>query len=522
MGCPLFPMPSRTGKFLSDLQEYRFNHPERDVHKDFRDIYKKNHIAVGWPKKYSKIFAHLARPNTGSITGAALGDEGKGRIIDNKIGALLSKPRTKCVVVIRFQGGNNSGHTIQVKNTTMALHQIPCGIMYKKTICIIDRGMAVNPVDLVDEIQLVERIVGSVRKKLFLSRDAILNTDLDRAEELVNRKKQGNASGGTGRGVAPSYAHHYDRLGFHISDYMGGDWEVKIGVQYDRYAKEFMLYGVKLKDIEVPDFAKTKRMKKEQKRKIGTRKEFLHRLAAARKILLGRQMIKNTYVMHQKMYQDTSQAVLFEGAQSLGLHPWLGTIPDITASDTSVYGIQTGTAFWKATDIEERIGVFKVPYTSSVGVRRMPTHAEDDWSKRVREEAHEYGTTTGRPRDILYPDIPLLAYNCRMSGVEMLAGTHLDVAWASMPIKVCTHYTDKKGNMIPYQPGLVYLKDVVPHFIELPGWDGIAVRRAKSFRGLPDNAKKFLAFIQARLAVPIVAVTTGPGRENYLEIPSYS
>jgi adenylosuccinate synthase len=238
----------------------------------------------------------------------------------------------------------------------------------------------------------------------------------------------------------------------------------------------------------------------------------------ARKNLLARKMVVNTFIMHQHIYQDKSQAVLFEGAQALGLHPWLGTLPDITASDTSVYGVHTGTAFWKAHDIQERIGIFKIPYTSSVGARRMPTHAEDDWSKKVREEAHEYGTTTGRPRDILYPDLPLLSYNFRMSGIEMLIGTHLDVAWEDIPIKVCTHYTDKKGNVVPYQPGLDYLKDVYPQYVELPGWDGALVRSAKTFKALPENAKKFLSFIQLRLATPIVAVTTGPGRNNYFEI----
>jgi len=156
----------------------------------------------------------------------------------------------------------------------------------------------------------------------------------------------------------------------------------------------------------------------------------------------------------------------------------VGTLPDITASDTSTFGIQTGTAFWKMQNIENRIGIFKIPYTSSVGARHMPTHADDTWAKRVRDEAHEYGTTTGRPRDILFSDLPMLSYNVRMSGVEMLIGTHLDVSWENVPIPVCTHYTDKRGNVVSYQPGLFYLNKVVPHYVNLPGWNGVLVRKA--------------------------------------------
>jgi adenylosuccinate synthase len=148
----------------------------------------------------------------------------------------------------------------------------------------------------------------------------------------------------------------------------------------------------------------------------------------------------------------------------------------------------------------------------------MPTQADEEWAHRVREEAHEYGTTTGRPRDILFPDMPMLSYNIRMSGVEMLVGTHLDTAWDNVSIEVCTHYTDKRGRAVSYQPGLLHLADVIPHYITLPGWDGTLVRKAKSFNELPENAKKFLAFLQLRLATPIVAVTTGPSRENYLKI----
>ena len=486
----------RAGSGSLFFQQERFLHPEKEIATDHRTIYKKNHIVVGWPKGKKKIFQSLARPHTGCIVGVALGDEGKGRIIDNKIEELLHTKGITGVTVARFQGGNNSGHTVEAKGIHLALHQIPCGVMYKRATGIMDRGMTINPVDLVDEIRLVEEVAGSLRGRLFLSQDAILNSDLDRAEELLNRMRQGKAGGGTGRGIGPSYAHHYDRLGFHIYDLVGEEWKKLLGDQYDRYAKEFLLYGLKLSDVLVPDFLQTKQLKKECKRTIGSKEEFVERIARARKELLQRNIVTNTFLIHKRIVEKKSEAVLFEGAQALGLHPWLGTLPDITASDTSTYGIQTGTGFWKMAEIEERIGIFKIPYTSSVGARHMPTQADDAWAHRVREEAHEYGTTTGRPRDILFPDLPMLTYNIRMSGVEILIGTHLDISWEDLSIKVCTHYTDKKGTVVPYQPGLMYLTNVIPQYVTLLGWDGALVRKAKSFKQLPENAKKFLAFLQ--------------------------
>jgi adenylosuccinate synthase len=434
-----------------NLRDYRFLHPHRDISKDFRAVYKQGHISVNRAEGLLKTSEYFVRPNTGSVVGAALGDEGKGRIIDNKIGAFFLKPKIKTVAVIRFQGGTNSGHTVQVNDTHLALHQIPCGIMYKHTICIMDRGMTISPVDLIDEIHTVERVAGSLKGRLFLSPDAVLNTDLYRAEEFLNRIRQGKAGGGTGKGIGPSYAHQYDRLGFHIFDLMGDDWRKKLSVQYERYNKEFALYGLTLSTIDCcADFKKKNLMKKSQKRPVGSIETFLRRLANARKELLSRRIVQNTFPMHKKIYENPSCAVLFEGAQALGLHPWLGTIPDITASDTSTYGVQSGTGFWKVQDIAECIGVFKIPYTSSVGVRQMPTQADDEWATRVREEAHEYGTTTGRPRDILYLDLAMLGYNIRMSGIELLAGTHLDISWEDVPIPICTHYTNKKGEVVSY------------------------------------------------------------------------
>lgn len=512
-------------------QETRFLAPYQKIQADLTRIYEKNQITLGWPKGERRVFDHLKRKNTVAIIGAALGDEGKGRFVDNQIGFLLDKTDVEKVVVVRFQGGNNSGHTVEKDGMKLDLHVVPSFVFHETALGIIDRGMTVHPEDLQTEVEYIEKIAGSLKGRLFLAEDAVLCTDLERAEELLNRKKSGKAGGGTGRGVSPSYAHSLDRLGLKIYHLLDNDWEKTLGDYYNRYKKEFAAYDIELADVMVPDFKASHKQKKQIERPLGVKQDFLKRLEKARQWLIKRKITTNTFLLHAMMYEDKKYAVLFEGAQAIGLHPWLGTIPDTTSSNTSCYGIIEGTRFWTPSNIEERIGIFKATYTSSVGARRMPTEiplpknledldgnatADQKRGAYIRIEAHEFGTTTQRPRDINHLDLAFLAYNARVSGIEVLAATHLDLARENEPVKVCTHYTDQKGNYVPYQPGLRYQEDIIPNYIELPGWDGKTCQKAKKMTALPINALKFLAFIQARTGFPITTVTTGSERENII------
>lgn len=520
---------------LSLQQRNLFLSPHLNLQKTLNSIYKKNNRVIGWPSNQPRRSAHLLRKNTCSIVGVALGDEGKGRLVDNKVESYLKQKNIEKVFVVRYQGGNNAGHTVEKDSIKIALHLIPSFVLHEKAYGIMDREMIVHAEDLKSEVELIEKQVGSLKKRLFLSDDAILGTDLERAEEVLNREKTGRAKGGTGRGISPGYAHALDRLGLKIYDLLSSDWKDTLSKYYDRYDKEFSVYGHKLSDIEVPDFYLTQKNKKNTKRLLGNKKVFLQHLEEARAWILKRKMITNTFLLHKELFSDKKTAILFEGAQATGLDSSIGTHPDITSSCTTCYGIIGGTAFWLPYMIEERIGVFKITYTSSVGERKMPTHIDlpknladlpfspsDDqkWGAYVREEANEYGTTTGRPRDITFLDLAFISYNAVMSGIEELAGTHLDIAEEESVIKVCTHYTDKSGNYVPYQPGLRYQKNIFPHYVELPGWDGKQCTKAKSLQELPANALKFLSFIQAQTGFPITIVTTGRERKNIIKVPS--
>lgn len=513
--------PERTPRnALHEKQKSLLFNPDQGIEEDYRRIYIEGEFQLGWPANETRRHASLARENTVAFVGAQLGDEGKGRGVDNKIEALLAIPGINVVYVVRFNGGNNSGHSLERNGVRLAVHVVPAAVMYEEAVGIIDQGMLVHPEDLHSEVEYIEAKVGSLQGRLYLSESAILGTDAQRAQEKADDLIAGCKMGGTGRGVSHGYGDHYTKTGLVISDLLADDWRERLGKHYDKYKGGLAGHDIDLAEITVPDFRTTKETGRAQTRQVGDKDTFLNRLADARKWLLDRRMVGDTFCLHKEIYQDPQAAVVFEGAQAMGLHPFLGTRKDVTASDTSAYGIAAGTAFWRPEDITQCIGVFKITYMSSVGVRRMPTVMDPEWAGTVREWAKEFGTTTGRPRDIYWPDLPLLTYNARMGGIEVLMGTHLDIARPDRNILVCTHYI-KQGRVVPYRPGLCHLEGVIPQYIELPGWDGEACQKARSSDELPINAQKFLAFIQARTGYPIVAVTTGPSRDNFIALPGY-
>lgn len=528
-------------------QQERYFNPQNFVKKDFHEIYNLNQVEVGLPYSVEPIFDDLTRDYTVAINGAQFGDEGKGRFVDNKLNQMLSIPGVKKAYVVRYQGGSNAGHTVYTpEGVKIPLHQLTSSVNEENAVGIMDSGMIIHMEDLRTEIVDAEAIVGDLRGKLILSEQAKLCTDLERAEEVLNRfKSSGKSEGGTGRGISPTYANDLSRLGTNVKDLFEDNWLELYTTRYNRYTKEFAAHGMDLQDMDVPDLRATRDSGKAQKRKVGDLNTFIDRLEEVRQWYLDRDasmpqipsMIQNTMLLHEEIYQDMHSGILFEGAQAIGLHHAIGRIPDVTSSDTSINGVIAGTKFWRPQDIREKIGIWKVPYMSSVGSLKMPTHIDlpreavnstdgfdDDqqYGLWVREEAHERGTTTGRYRDMTFLDLPIMRYNIRMGGVEMLAGTHLDVARENVGIKVCTHYVDRNGRPVSYQPGMHIGSDITPVYIELPGWDGKAVQAAKSFDEIPDNAKKFLAFVQKQTGTPIIAATTGPERHHLVEVPDFN
>lgn len=558
----------KSTEVLLPHQQDRYFQPHLRVQDDLEAVYQRNEIVVGWPLGVKDIYDRPARKNTVGIVGVQFGDEGKGRIVDNKLDHLLHIPGVTSAYVIRFQGGNNAGHTVYTEEgQKVPLHQVPSGILHPEAVGIMDSGMIIHMEDLKTEITDAEKIVGDLRTKLILSEDAMLCTDLERAEEVFLREKSsGKSEGGTGRGISPTVAHSIDRQGSFVHDLFAENWQELFSRKYDVYSIDFAAYGKDIAQFDVPDFKATRETGKEVKRKVGSKDEYLGRLESVRQWFIERDatvssekgLIQNTFAIHRNIDADISAGVIFEGAQSVGLHRMLGRRPDVTSTDTSLYGIQESTGHWKQEQITEGIGIIKLTYMSSVGAGKPVTMFDipkkdvlaqkkeqvgDQWKNWdtdaywqeiqglgeftdeqkialwTREVAKEKGTTTGRYRDICALDLELIRYNARLGGINMLAGTHLDIARADQKIQVCTHYTDKKGNYVPYQPGLRHQQGLVPHYVYVDGFDGKEVSKAHSFDELPDNAKKLLSLIQRQTGYPIVMVTTGPERKDMIEIP---
>src|SRR3990167_7080281 len=542
------------------------------VSKDIAAVYKHNKIIAGLPRGVESRYKVSGLPNSYAVIGMMWGDEGKGRIVDNLLEDMLNVKGIKQAYVIRFQGGSNAGHTVYKDGRKIALHQLPSGILYSQAIGVMDSGMVIHLEDLQTEIIDAEKIVGDLRGKLVLSEDAMLCTDLERAEEVFMREKSGGKSkGGTGRGMSQTVAHYIDRQGAVVVDLLDENWRVRFAKKYDIYERDLRAWDKDLATIEVPDFRETRKQKKAMIRKVGSKKEYLKRLQKVRDWFLKRdssrsknqRIIQNTFPLHQKIESLLISGhawAIFEGAQAVGLHFRLGRRPDVTATDTSMTGIKDSTDHYTREMIGDGIGVFKATYDSSVGQVKPLTIVslpkddllskdklkvgdewknwtdEDYWRKIqklkglspeqkyaawIREVAGEKGTTTGRYREICYLDLAPLRFNAKMGEVTMLAVTHLDIARKDHTIKVCTHYTDSAEKYHPYQPGQKRQQGLKPHYVELPGFDGRVVRRARNFIDLPDNAKKFLAFIQRQVGLPIIMVSTGPNRENALKLPRY-
>ncbi len=450
---------------------------------------------------------HGVRPNSIAIGGGAFGDEGKGRVVDELCGILAH--RTGQLVVYRWNGGANAGHTVIVDDQRLALHQMPSGALHAAAVGVLGKGMVIHPEDLVEESLQVARAINrpldAETPAALVDLNAVLALDTHRAFEAALKAWERGGSGATGRGISPAYADVLLRHPMRVRDLVADDWRERLSQHYELYAALINGLGRHIAEISVPSLHGI--------REVGDQSTFLERLRLAREVLHWSVVDAYPYLA-ERWAQPDQFGFIFEGAQAVGLDPRFGVYPDVTASDPTFGGILASTEGLIAPEqIAVRANTLKATYSSSVGTRRLPTHMPDLLAMRIREDAHEYGATTRRPRDILYFDLPCLGYFARVSGATHLVLTHLDIAYPDQPIQICTHYTDSNGNPAPYRPDQAYLNGVTAQFRDLPSWDGAALRGAKRLADLPHSALQYIAFItQALGAAPLMA-TTGAQRD---------
>jgi adenylosuccinate synthase len=415
------------------------------------------------------------------IVGAQWGDEGKGKVVD-----LLAE---RADMVVRFQGGNNAGHTIVRGDEKWKFHLIPSGILYPGKTCAIGNGVVIDPRVLTDEIDgLRARGVDVSGLKVSANAHLIMpyHLMLDDAGEARLGKLQ---IGTTKRGIGPCYADKAARLGIRVQDLLD-----------EKILKKKITAALEPKRQTLRPFMKDPRL--DLQAMTDEYLTFGHRLE---------QFIADTATLAHRALDD-DRFVVFEGAQATMLDIDHGTYPFVTSSNP-VAGAACVGAGVGPRDIQEVWGIAKA-YCTRVGAGPFPTELHDALGEEIRERGGEYGTTTGRPRRTGWMDLVALRYAARINSMSGLVITKLDVYSGFDSIKVATRYRGAEEatfETFPYHQSVLH--HATGEYEELPGWRE-DITEARSESDLPQNARDYLRYIADFIGVPIVLVGVGPGREQ--------
>jgi adenylosuccinate synthase len=416
------------------------------------------------------------------IIGTQWGDEGKGKVVD-----YFSK---NADYVVRFQGGNNAGHTIKVGEEVYKLHITPSGVIQGK-IGIIGNGVVIDPEILIGEIEnLTKR---GIKPKLLISDRANIimpyHKILDGAEEqLLGDKKIGT----TNRGIGPCYSDKVSRNGIRAVDLID---KKTLNNLLER------IIPVKQKIIDIYGIDHT--INKEKILDIYS--DYGQRL---------KDFITTTHIELNKAIQN-SKNIIFEGAQGTMLDVDYGTYPYTTSSHTIAGGSTIGAGIGPK-HIKSIVGIVKA-YTTRVGEGPLPTELFDKTGEYLQQKGHEFGTTTSRPRRCGWLDLVVLRHSTMISGVTQLAITKLDVLNGLKQVKICTKYqlNDRKIDFFP--ANIEDVQKCKPIYKEFEGWDIIDKHTGK-ISDLPKEAQKYLKFIEKELKIPITLISIGPGRKETIEV----
>jgi len=415
------------------------------------------------------------------IVGAQWGDEGKGKITD-----LLAE---RADAVVRFQGGNNAGHTIVRDGETWKLHLMPSGILYPGKLCVIGNGVVIDPKVLTEELdELRKRGVDTGALRISANAHMIMPYHLmldDAGEAQLGKLKIGT----TRRGIGPCYADKAARLGIRVQDLLD-----------EKILKQKIVAALEPKRLSLRPFARDPRLDLQ-----AITEEYLaygHRLS---------EHIHDTArLVWDKL--DAGEIVIFEGAQGALLDIDHGTYPFVTSSNPVSASACIGSGVGPK-DIDEIWGITKA-YGTRVGAGPFPTELDGDLGDLLRERGGEFGTTTGRARRVGWLDLVALRYAARINSLTALCVTKLDVLTGLETIRVCTRYRGAEGaefDSFPYHQSVLHHAE--GDYVELAGWEE-PIGEARSEADLPENARRYLAFVEELVGVPVALVGVGPGREQ--------
>jgi adenylosuccinate synthase len=415
------------------------------------------------------------------IVGAQWGDEGKGKLTD-----LLAE---RAAAVVRFQGGNNAGHTIIRDGEEFRFHLIPSGILYRGKTCMIGNGVVIDPRVLTEELEELRRRRVDV-SGLRISANAHLVMPYHVLLDTAGEAKLGKLSiGTTRRGIGPCYADKSARLGIRVQDLLD-----------EKILRKKIMAAMEPKRHSLRPFAKQPELDLHT-----MTEEYLtygHRLEP---------YIADTARLCWE-FLDGGGTVLFEGAQGTLLDLDHGTYPFVTSSNPVAGAACVGAGIGPA-DIDEVWGVAKA-YATRVGSGPFPTELENEVGRRLLERGHEYGTTTGRQRRTGWIDLVALRYAVRLNRMNALALTKLDVLGGIDPLRVAVRYRHPEGAVFdefPYHQSILHTADA--DYEELPGFDA-EIGEARREQDLPPEARDYVNFISEFVGAPIRLVGVGPGRDQ--------
>jgi adenylosuccinate synthase len=412
------------------------------------------------------------------VVGTQWGDEGKGKITDFLAG--------KSDVVVRFQGGNNAGHTIKFDGKKFALHLIPSGIFRKEAVNIMANGMVINPKAMLEELNMLKD-GGITEFNLAISDRAhvILPYHIELDGLFEDLKPEDKKVGTTKKGIGPTYADKTSRIGIRISDFIDEEtFKEKLTDNLTYYNKLFKLFNCEEISIEAV-FEEYKEYAK-----------------------VIKQYVTDTSVLLNTLLEE-DKTVVFEGAQGALLCLDHGTYPFVTSSSPTAASVPLNTGI-SAKYITEVVGITKA-YSTRVGSGYFATEFEDEVAKQIRVTGNEFGTTTGRPRRIGWLDTVVLRHTKRVSGLTTLSVMLLDVLTGIDKLKICVAYK-LDGKEIDYIPASIKeYERCEPVFIEVDGWQE-DITNVTTFSDLPTNAQNYLNKISELVGVDISIFSVGPDR----------
>lgn len=416
-----------------------------------------------------------------AIIGSQWGDEGKGKVTDFHA--------EKSDIVVRFQGGNNAGHTIVVGDKTYKFHLMPSGAVHKKSL-VLGNGVVIDPKVLIEEIERLKK--DGFNPDISISDRANIIMPYHRILDGIEEKMKGSfAAGTTRKGIGPCYSDKISRFGIRFSDLLDTEvFKEKLNLIVPIKQKLFDAFGEDVKlDIE----------------------SIYNEYMSYREYL--KNYIKDTSVFLNNSY-DKGSNILMEGAQGAHLDIDHGIYPFTTSSNTNAGGICTGSGI-SPNKINGIVGVMKA-YTSRVGEGPFPAELNDKEGEYLREKGREFGTTTGRPRRCGWLDLVLVNYACLINNFSALAMTKIDVLTGMKKIKICYAY-EYEGKILHHFPSnMKILSKCKPLYKEFDGWEEFDWRKVKDTKSLPKQIYSYVDYIEKQTKTPICMISFGPKRDETL------